>query len=138
MCKYCFRITSQASRHKSRNHKLRRCRFKAVKPANFHYRSCLHTIKEKRQKTRIPLPRSSRSNTKPFHLLFIIYYYFFVVLWVLRGEYKTSLIRRESSSSSVIRATAITIRSPLRVLNLPLRQAPGKPRFSDEHPHLMA
>ena len=35
---YGFRITSQASRHKARKHKLRRCRFRAIIFAMFNYR----------------------------------------------------------------------------------------------------
>ena len=37
---YGFRITSQASRHKTRNHKLRRCRFRAIISTIFNYRCC--------------------------------------------------------------------------------------------------
>jgi hypothetical protein len=45
---YNICIIFRASRHKSRNHKQRRCRFNAVKPAMFNYRRVCPSGKKKR------------------------------------------------------------------------------------------
>jgi len=47
---YGFRITSQASRHKTRKHKLRCCRFRAIISAMFNYRCRLRVEQEKTEK----------------------------------------------------------------------------------------
>ena len=42
----CLHIMSQASRHKTRKHKLRRCRFRVTKSAMFNYRNVCMSSKE--------------------------------------------------------------------------------------------
>jgi len=51
---YGFLITTQASRHKARKHKLRRCRFGTVISATYNYRRvCLSSKEERGKKKRI-------------------------------------------------------------------------------------
>ena len=49
-------MTSQFYRHKTRNHKLRRCRFKAVTSAMFNYRCCLPFEQEEKKEFRSQKP----------------------------------------------------------------------------------